>query len=225
MRKKIILAYFCTLFCCILSSCVSKDQASNTKTPEIQIPAEIPTTEITPKVELTDKPFSPPKLLGKWKSESPERAGNGRYSTREYLFTENRWESTYTLASDKDMKNVLFIHRSGGSYFLQNPSKRIPGTYLISFKFNFKKLISLISDKNTLKDFGFENCGLIAHQETDIGTKGCGIIPRISECSTDFDLVKEESPLLLLGDRPAEMTNCSEDKRPYALGYRLIKIQ
>lgn len=166
---------------------------------------------------------TPPILEGTWKTKVPDRAGNGRYSVREMSFKENTWDLKYTLADDNKMAKILFTYKAQGTFQLQNPSKRIPGVYLITYQFQKKTLQIATQDRKILKEFGFDSCKLTANQEANIDLTGCGIFPKISECKIDYDLVRQHQNKLEIGDRYAEFTNCSEDKRPVALGFTLEK--
>ena len=170
---------------------------------------------------------TPPNLLGSWRSEQPEPAGNGRYSVRELVFMGNRWTSTYTLASDREMKKILFVLKAKGLVNLQNPSKRLEATYLVAFR-NLEKYLTLWPmDKVTQKELGFETCALNPGTEENISSRGCGIATRVTECPVDYDLIRQEQKdskmYLSLGNRYAEMNSCSEDKRPVALGLPLLR--
>jgi len=190
---------------------------------------DIKPTEVKAAYQSDIKTIQPLQLSGVWKSEKPEPAGNGRYAVRELTFTGSRWDLTYTLASDKKMQNILFTHKASGALTVQSPSKRIPGAYLIVYGFNHKTLNIMTGDKVTLKELGFEGCSISLHQEVDITSKGCGIITRLGECPNDYDLLRQETrkdgEFLSLGNKFAEFSACSEDKRPVALGVSLIRVK
>ena len=170
---------------------------------------------------------TPPNLTGAWISENPEPGGNGRYWRREYVFMGNRWTATYTMAADKAMHKTLFVLKANGMFNLQNPSHRIEGAYLVAFR-NIEKYLKLEKmEKQTQKELGFESCNLRPGVEENISSSGCGIAMRVTECPTDYDLIRQETmngkTLLVLGNRFAEMSSCAEDKRPVALGLPLVK--
>lgn len=188
-----------------------------------EISTELQVTEVQVGPKAEEYSNEPPILDGTWKSPVPERAGNGRYSIRELKFNGTDWELKYTLADDKKMSKVLFIHKAKGIYFLQNASKRIPGTYLIGYRPKSKSLMIHIKDKKILKEFGFDECQMIGNSEFDISTNGCGLFAKIADCQTDFDLIRQHKNTIEIGDRYAEFNSCTEDKRPVALGFTLEK--
>ena len=214
LLKKPILFVFSMSFL-LLSACTAPLKQ--------ELNAELQVTEVQVGPKAEEYSPEPPILDGTWKSPSPERAGNGRYSVREFKFNGSSWELKYTLADDKKMSKVLFIHKAKGSFFLQNLSKRIPGTYLIGYRPQNKSLIISIKDKKILKEFGFDECQMIANSEFDISTNGCGLFAKIVDCQTDFDLIRQHKNTIEIGDRYAEFNSCTEDKRPVALGFTLEK--
>ena len=201
-------------------------QANNLQPTEAVIGSNANASVSTP-VSITSNYVAPPNLTGTWISENPEPAGNGRYWHREYVFTGNRWNATFTMTSDTGLKKTLFVLRANGMFNLQNPSKRIEGAYLIAFH-NLEKFLKLEKmDKIMQKELGFETCNLQAGLEENISSSGCGIAMKVSECPYDYDLIRQEKGTsalkLVLGNRFTEMSSCSEDKRPVALGLPLIK--
>jgi len=214
------------LFSALISGCAtnSSDEASKP-----MVPQEVALTEVRGAYQIDMTVIEPPQLDGTWRSEAPEPAGNGRYAVREFNIVGSRWEMTYSLASDRAMKNVLFTHKANGTLTLQSPSKRIPGAYLVVYGFNHKTLNVMTSDRTTLKELGFEGCSINPKQEVDISSRGCGIITRLNECPNDYDLLRQESRksgmFLSIGNKFSEFSACSEDKRPVALGISLIKVR
>lgn len=188
-----------------------------------EVSDDLQVTEVKIGGQSIEYSSEPPQLIGNWKSANPDKAGNGRYSVRELKFTENGWEMKYSLSSNKSMSQTLFTYKASGTYQLQNPSKRIPGGYLIAYRFQKKSLEIQTKDKKTLKEFGFDECQNIGVGESDISSYGCGLFTRISECQVDYDLIRQHESQIELGDRYAEFTSCSEDKRPVALGFTLEK--
>ncbi len=210
-----------------LMACSSEHKPESTEA--IAMPDDIPFTEVKSTNQSDSEVVSPPRLAGVWRSEQPEPAGNGRYSVRELTFTGSRWDLVYTLAADKQMKNVLFTHKASGTMTIQNPSQRISGAYLVVYGFNQKTLNIMTTDKTTLKELGFDSCAISSRKEVDVSSKGCGIIPRVSECPKDYDLLLQETrksgQYISIGNKFAEFSACSEDRRPVALGVSLIKIK
>ena len=198
--------------------------SSCTSGPPKELSHDIQVTEVLVGAKQQEEYSSePPVLDGTWKSPLPERAGNGRYSIRELRFFGPNWEMKYTLADSKSMSKPLFTYKATGTYQLQNSSRRIPGAYLIIYRFQKKNLEILVQDKKIRKEFGFDSCQGISSGENDISTHGCGLFPRISECQVDYDLIRQKENKLEIGDRYAEFTSCTEDKRPVAMGFTLEK--
>lgn len=207
---------FCSLF--LMSACETEPVREFDETLKV---VDVKAGHAQQNIVYSDRP---PVLDGKWKSIAPERAGNGRYAIREYSFQNKSWQMKYTLAEDKKMTKVLFEYAASGIFQIQNPSKRIPGAHLVYYRFQKKSLRVQTRDKKILKEYGFDSCPNLSSEETDIGTHGCGLFPRLSECLIDYDLVRQHQDRLELGDKFAEFSSCTEDKRPVALGFVLEKI-
>lgn len=224
MVKKIVLS----LLMLTLAACSSGEKATNGDSASINT-EDVPFTEVKSAYQNDIQVITPLQLSGVWRSEKPEPSGNGRYAVRELSFNGSRWEMTYTMAADKNMKEVLFTHKASGTLRIQSPSKRISGAYLISYGFNHKTLNIMTNDKITLKELGFETCSIPPKQDVDVTSRGCGIIPRVGECPNDYDLLRQENrkggEFISLGNKFAEFSACSEDKRPVALGFSLIKVK
>lgn len=210
------------LLALVLVAC--QTTSTTTEIPEMkeaEVKAVTASTAASPVVTATSA--TPPNITGAWRSIEPEKAGNGRYATREYRLTPGHWEQIYTLAADKDMKKILFVLRSEGSYNFQGPSK-IPGAYNASFRFTNKFLNLKTSDNSLSKEYGFNKCSLNLNKEKDISSFGCGAISRIAECSQEHEIVKLENNQLFMADRAAGVSLCSPEDRPNNLGFPLKKI-
>ncbi len=227
MHFKILKRLLFVLIISTLAGCSSGKKSEDSSRP--LVPEDLPLTEVKPIFHDNSKVVEPPELSGLWRSERPEPAGNGRYAVRELKFIGARWSLTYTLAADKAMKNVLFTHKASGEVTNQSPSKRIPGAYLMTYRFNHKTLNIMATDKTTLKELGFDSCPISIRQDVDVTSQGCGIIARLSECPNDYELLRQETrkegSFISIGNKFAEFSSCSEDKRPVALGVSLIKVK
>ena len=212
---------------CLAAGCATDD--SVVQAPPSLVPnLELQVTEVKGPGSEQVTFVVPPRLQGEWISEQPEPAGNGRYAFRRLKFDGSHWELTYTLSLGRSQAKLLFQHRAKGLYNLQKASSKMDGAFLVAFR-NLQKSISLEQmDRTTQKELGFDSCGLTANHETDITSRGCGIVMKVAECPTDFDLIRQETykgkTRLYLGNRYAEFASCSEDKRPVALGPPLIPV-
>jgi hypothetical protein len=175
-------------------------------------------------VSAPTTPSALPIITGTWKSESPEPAGNGLYTQREYSINLSRWEMVQTWASDSEMKKPQLIYKAGGAYTIENASLKIPGAFFANFRFSRQYLNLKTKEKSFIKDFDLEDCSLPVGKEQDITKTGCSIFRPTSECSQNYDVVKLENGQLRLGEKPRDGDLCTNDKRPDYLGPQLKKI-
>ncbi|HET6266917.1 MAG TPA: hypothetical protein VFG11_04300 [Acidobacteriota bacterium] len=166
----------------------------------------------------TGRAISVHELVGVWKSQAPEDAGNGNFSTREFTFAEKWWKVEATFYGDQQLRVPLFSFRAEGPYLLGNSSSTVPGATNAVFSFSKKSLTLLSADPAVMTRFNFANCDLAMGISKDISLTGCSFFTSISGCGQEYDLVSIEGDLLRLGMRPSDRNMCSEDKRPKALG-------
>lgn len=164
-----------------------------------------------------------PSIVGQWQSEAIEDLGNGAFGWREFTISEKEWEIVFTLYFDKEKTMPVFTFRAVGPYEIQGKSGNVEGAYNAIFRFA-KKYVTLKTDnQEVIANFGFSACNLEKDQEKDISEAGCSFLVSVDTCAQEYDLVKIDGDTLSLGARPADGNMCTEDRRPTALGYPLVK--
>jgi hypothetical protein len=168
-----------------------------------------------------NEPTFQKEILGEWKSVSVENM-NGTYGIREFKFSENKWEVTFTLYMDSDTKTPVFTFRGIGDYNYENQSKSLDNG--ANYIFGFDKKFMTLKTKDTLviKNFGLTT--LVFNQETDVTKNGISFIESKSVCDKEFDVVSIKNDTLFLGKRPEQGKNlCQEANRPKSYGLPLIR--
>ncbi len=164
-------------------------------------------------------------ITGKWESVAIEKAANGSFGKRAFVFKDSAWEVKATLYLDSSATQPIFTFRGVGMYVSGNPSVKVEGATEAVFSFSHKYITLHVADTALVKKFGFTSCGLTAETEKEITETGCSFFVSKSVCGQEYDLVSMKDDQLYLGARPAAGSNiCSEDKRPITLGLPLKKF-
>ena len=173
-------------------------QAVKTKTPEIA---------------------EPPRVLGIWRSPSPEKVGKSLFMTREIQFTLSRWEETRNFASDEAMKKSVLIFHGEGPFDL----KKVDQSWALDLHAT-RRALNLQQSSPVLRELGASGCTLTKKKEVEISTSGCGHFPAIKACPTEFEVVELKDGKLSLGEQPGDTFNCDEKNRPQKFGVALKKV-
>jgi hypothetical protein len=161
--------------------------------------------------------------VGRWKSEAAEDMGNGSFCTRDFTFTKNGWQLTFTIFADKALKTPLVAMDFEGPWAPGTASEKAAGATEATFDFTSKKIT--LKAKDAAKGFGMDGCGLEVGRAKDVSKTGCSFVPSVATYGREFDLVKVDGSSMWLGARPADGNMGSADKRPTALGARLVKAK
>ncbi|MDP1917798.1 MAG: hypothetical protein Q8L14_16260 [Myxococcales bacterium] len=162
---------------------------------------------------------------GRWKSESAEDLGNGSFATRDFTFTGKKWQLTFTIFADKELKTPLVAMDFEGPWQPTKPSEKVPGASEASFEFTSKKVTLKAADVAVARNFGMDGCGLVPNKAKDVTKVGCSFVGSVAAYGKEFDLLKVDGASMWLGARPADGNMGSEDKRPTALGAKLVKAK
>lgn len=160
---------------------------------------------------------------GRWKSEAAEDMGNGAFCARDFTFSEQKWQLTFTIFADKELKTPLVALDFEGPWEPGKASEKVPGASDATFNFTSKKVT--LKAKDAAKGFGMEGCGLELDKAKDVSKTGCSFVASVEKYGQEFDLLKVEGAAMWLGARPADGNMGSKDKRPTALGARLVKAK
>jgi hypothetical protein len=160
---------------------------------------------------------------GHWKSEAAEDTGNGAFATRDFTFTDKRWQLTFTLFADKELKTPLVALDFEGPWAPVKASEKVPGATEATFDFASKKIT--LHAKDAAKGFGMDGCGLEVGKAKDVSKDGCSFVTPVQTYGREFDLLKVDGEAMWLGARPADGNMGAEDKRPAALGAKLVKVK
>lgn len=164
-----------------------------------------------------------PDISGVWSSEGAEDAGNKTYSTRVFEIGKDKWNITFTMYGDKELKYPLFKALFEGDYKLEDPSKKINGAYNGIFKINKKSLTLLNDSPELVKQLGFSTCDLKKDMAVDISKGGCSFLKSVADYNKEYDVVKMENNKLYFGARPVDNDLSKVEKRPVKLNYPLVK--
>jgi hypothetical protein len=159
---------------------------------------------------------------GHWKSEAAEDMGNGSFCTRDFTFNGKHWALTFTIYGDKELKMPLVALDFEGPWAPGKASTKVAGAREATFDFTSKK-VTLKAD--VAKNFGMDGCGLELNKAKDVSRTGCSFVPAVEKYGREFDLLKVDGAGMWLGARPADGNMGSEDKRPTALGAKLVKVK
>jgi hypothetical protein len=159
--------------------------------------------------------------VGRWKSEAAEDLGNGSFGTRD--FTATKWQLTFTIYADKELKTPLVAMDFEGPWALGKASGKVPGATEATFDFTGKKVT--LKAKDVAKSFGMDGCGLEVGKAKDVSKSGCSFVGSVEAYGREFDLLKVDGSAMWLGARPADGNMGAEDKRPTALGAKLVKAK
>lgn len=181
------------------------------------------TTLCIASLSLAAAPDLRKEAQGRWKSEAAEDIGNGAFATRDFKFTDKRWQLTFTIHGDKDLKVPLVAIDFEGPWEPGKASEKVPGATETTFDFTTKKVT--LKAKDAAKNFGMDGCGLVVGQAKDVSKSGCSFVAAVEKYGREFDLLKVEKDAMWLGARPADGNMGAEDKRPTALGAKLVKTK
>jgi hypothetical protein len=161
--------------------------------------------------------------VGRWKSEAAEDLGNGSFGTRDFTFTATKWQLTFTIYADKELKTPLVAMDFEGPWAPGKASEKVSGATEATFDFTGKKVT--LKAKDVAKNFGMDGCGLEVGKAKDVSKSGCSFVASVEKYGREFDLFKVDGAAMWLGARPADGNMGAEDKRPTALGAKLVKAK
>ncbi len=164
---------------------------------------------------------APPVPAGRWVSEAAEDLGNGSFATRDFTFTDKTWTLVFTIFSDRDLKKPLVAVDIEGTWKTTAPSKSVEGANEATFNFSKRRII--LKDANAAKGFGMDGCGLEVGKPKDVSKTGCSFVLPVEKAPREYDLLKAEPNAVYLGARPPDGNLGTEDRRPTALGPKLVK--
>jgi hypothetical protein len=163
------------------------------------------------------------QIKGEWESVQAEDLGNKSFGWREFKFSDDNWEISFTLYLDQAMTMPVFTFRSTGTFEVLQASNDVSGANNAVFKFS-KKFVTLKStNPDVIKGFGFDQCKLETNVEKDITENGCSFLMSTAAYAQEYDLVSLKDAYLFLGARPADGNMSTAEKRPTSLGYPLAK--
>lgn len=187
----------------------------------------MPRLTLVAAITLASVSFAAPDLRktapGRWTSEAAEDMGNGSFCTRDFTFTDSRWQLTFTIYADQTLKTPLVAIDFEGPWAPGKASQKVSGAHEATFDFT-RKAITLKA-KDVAKSFGMDACGLEVGQPKDVSKTGCSFVAPVEKYAREYDLVKVDGRAMWLGARPADGNMGSEDKRPVALGAKLVKAK
>jgi hypothetical protein len=160
---------------------------------------------------------------GRWKSEAAEDMGNGSFCTRDFTFTDKKWQLTFTIFADKELKTPLVAMDFEGPWAPGKASEKVAGASEATFDFTSKKVT--LKAKDVAKNFGMDGCGLEVGKAKDVSKSGCSFVASVEKYGREFDLVKVDGAAMWLGARPADGNMGAEDKRPTVLGAKLVRAK
>lgn len=163
------------------------------------------------------------EIKGKWKSKTPEKAGEGAFAVRGFRLLDNLWQVDYTLYQDHELQKPVFLFQGEGSYEIEGPSPKVKGAFNGIFKISKKYLTLLTDDKDTVKNYGFDIYKLVKGQKMDISETGCSFLPPVNEYDKEYDIIKTDGNELYFGKRPKDNNITKPEKRPAELGLPLVK--
>jgi hypothetical protein len=161
--------------------------------------------------------------VGRWKSEAAEDLGNGAFATRDFTFTGSKWQLTFTIFADAALKTPLVAMDFEGPWAPGKASEKVAGASEATFDFASKKIT--LKAKDAAKNFGMDGCGLEVGKAKDVSKTGCSFVAPVEKYAREFDLLKVDGTSMWLGARPADGNMGAEDKRPVALGAKLVKAK
>jgi hypothetical protein len=160
-------------------------------------------------------------LNGIFQSPQAESISNGRFARRGLRLSPTRYEYTYEVFADSEMKKPLFQFREEGGYIFAIDNSLPEKSYNFQLKTAKRYLTVHTKDKKSQRDLGFLECGLTAKQEKDISLEGCGLYAEVDQCANQYDVISIEDDRLRLGQRPADLNICETFRRPTELGPEL----
>ncbi|MDD5772008.1 MAG: hypothetical protein PHX78_00915 [bacterium] len=162
-------------------------------------------------------------IEGKWKSQSPEKAGESAFVERQFRFLDKLWQIDYTLYQDKELQKPVFQFQGEGSYGIEGPSSKVKGAFNGNFTVVKKYITLLTDDKEAVKNYGFDIYKFEKGKKMDISESGCYFITPVNECDKEYDIIKTDGSVLYFGKRPADNNISKPEKRPTELGLPLVK--
>jgi Adenomatosis polyposis coli down-regulated 1 len=159
-----------------------------------------------------------PNIDGQWVSASTENLGNGGWGYREFTFTKDTWDLSFTYYFDSLRTSKVFTLKVGGKRTVLGEFESFPGAEKADFYADNKTLT--LWNGSVAEAFGFQNCGLVVGQPVDI-SGGCSFFDNSATCPKEHDIILFEGNTLFLGDRSKSL--CEEANRPTVKGNPLVK--
>jgi hypothetical protein len=175
--------------------------------------------EETDQVQLSP---TPAQLAGTWQSACID-SGNGHLKFTFYL-TASTWEIDYAVFGDDACQAGFMTVNIKGPYELGDASSDVEGARKGNFHFGERFVTPHMEAAVEMLSGACPGVSFVVDQATELA-QGCanlGMYP-ISDCPTDYDIVKLDGNTLYFGARPADNDMCSENKRPTALAFPLAK--
>ena len=161
------------------------------------------------------------QLVGHWASDTceatPSAGGQTHYVRREYTFAKDTIAFDFTIFAEATCDTKLMRLDLGGDYALDTSS--VPGARGVNFHVTSRQLTAFAPD--LAGAFTQAHCGAGAWTpgaQQDIAG-GCAVIGYgpLSDCPTQYDLVKLDGGRLFLGVRQNDVDACKAADRPNAL--------
>ena len=155
-------------------------------------------------------------VTGTFRPAAPE-PWYGGFGTREFTFSDGRWQLIFTHALDPAMTLRTFQFRTGGPFEIGAASQAVVGAFDGVFHEDWKHVTLLTDDPDIRAGMGMADCDLIHNLEVDISETGCAAWRPVDVCGQDHDLFAMDATGVYFGVRPDDNDMCSPDRRPTAL--------
>ena len=165
--------------------------------------------------------LSSSELVGDWSSEGceayPDGQGGTNYLTRNFTFTDERWDLTFKIFGDEACSYPLFSGKIEGPYVLGEPSEVVEGATQGTFAFATQTWTAHAEDMvNVFNQSACGNGSWAVGVPQDVSTTGCiGVAKPLTACAQEYDVVRVDGKSLYFGQRITNM--CEPEGRPTAL--------
>lgn len=172
--------------------------------------------------EQTQLTPTPSMLVGTWQSDCVD-TGDGHIQLTFHL-TESTWELDYDAFADDVCQTGFMTVTITGPYELGDASDAVEGARKGSFHFGERHVTPHMEPAAEMLGATCPGPSYLVGENNDLnaGCANLGLYP-ISDCPTDYDLIKLDGNTLYFGARPADNNMCTPEKRPGALGLPLAK--
>jgi hypothetical protein len=163
-------------------------------------------------------------LVGHWASDTceatPSAGGATHYVQRDYTFSKATLNFSFTLFAEPTCSTKLLRVDLGGDYGIGAPSPAVAQAHEVDFHVTTRALTAFV--QNLADGFTSAHCGASTWTvggTQDITASGCAMIGygQLSECPTQFDILKLDGTRIFLGVRQNDVDACKAADRPSAL--------